>query len=402
MGNVLRKITNNKGLFVLHDGVASSIFDSQVAIHIKDMKENGVELDVLAFETFSKAWGNSKNNAEKFRSDNQNMLLWLRKAMNIYMPLSLIYNAFLFLFFIINKRKNYSFIHARSDYTTFICLLSKPLHRLPVIWDCRGHSIDELKDALSRKSFFIRNIYGRYLLMISKIICHFNSLFCDAGIFVSNELLKVHEQKIKTFNIEIIPCSVSELLFYFSVEKRQSVRQRLGFSSENTVFLYSGSMVAYQGLDAQIDSYRHILKSDHNNHILFITTETQMAKSFFKSFDPARFHILSAPFKEMNDYYNAADVAFLIREAKPLNFVASPTKFGEYCLSGLPVLLNETVQQAVEYSGEIGNYFSIEEDFSCICSNQKRRDFSIKSQQYFSRTMLNKSYLRLYQSFYTC
>ena len=38
-------------------------------------------------------------------------------------------------------------------------------------------------------------------------------------------------------------------------------------------------------------------------------------------------------FYEINKYYNVADFAILIRSDRSLNHVASPTKFGEYCLT---------------------------------------------------------------------
>jgi hypothetical protein len=62
--------------------------------------------------------------------------------------------------------------------------------------------------------------------------------------------------------------------------------------------------------------------------------------------------VRSAPFEEVPSYLMAADVAILLRERLPINHYASPTKLGEYWLSGLPVLTTKGVSDALRHIEE--------------------------------------------------
>ena len=53
---------------------------------------------------------------------------------------------------------------------------------------------------------------------------------------------------------------------------------------------------------------------------------------------------------------NAADAAFMLRDSIDTNRVASPTKFAEYCLAGLPVIMTEAVKDAYALAQRLGNY----------------------------------------------
>jgi hypothetical protein len=45
----------------------------------------------------------------------------------------------------------------------------------------------------------------------------------------------------------------------------------------------------------------------------------------------------------------AADMGLLIRERHPLNEVAAPTKFAEYVMTGLPVMISEYIGDYSEF-----------------------------------------------------
>ena len=53
---------------------------------------------------------------------------------------------------------------------------------------------------------------------------------------------------------------------------------------------------------------------------------------------------------------NAADAAFMLRDDVDANRVASPTKFAEYCLAGLPVIMTGAVKDAYALAKRLGNY----------------------------------------------
>ena len=92
--------TSKKALFVLHEGIGSTIFNSQVLEHRNGMKEFGIEFDILAYDTLSKTWKLSNDNLEKLKKNNSKVEVFLKKAMNIYYPFSSIYNLFLLINFL--------------------------------------------------------------------------------------------------------------------------------------------------------------------------------------------------------------------------------------------------------------------------------------------------------------
>jgi hypothetical protein len=56
-----------------------------------------------------------------------------------------------------------------------------------------------------------------------------------------------------------------------------------------------------------------------------------------------RVRVLRAPHSEVVGWLNASDAGILLRERHPVNAVASPTKFAEYLLTGLPVVINDGI-----------------------------------------------------------
>ncbi len=384
-----------KVLFITHEGIDSSIFNSQVLIHAKTMKSLGVEIDILTFNTNKKTKNLSLDNLKKLQLSYPDINIILKNGLNIFYPFATIYNSIVLLFFFINNKKEYKLIHARSDYTTFVCCVTKFIHQKKIIWDCRGDSLNELQDSLANKNNFIKIIGYIYLIPFNKFQIYLNSKITDLAIFVSESLYKLHSLNLRTKNYKIIPCLVSEKLFLFDPKIRFQKRYEKKIKDSDQVFLYSGSLASYQSIELHLKFYSKIL-NDPRNIIIFATTEIEKAKMIFISKFPNRFHIVNIPFVEMNAYYNLADFAILLRDNKQLNFVASPTKFGEYCLSGLPVIMNNTVNQSVEYSKKIGNYFNWQQKNFEKVDNDTRIKISQKSNSYFSRASLNIEYLDLY------
>lgn len=386
-----------KGLFVLFEGIPNTIFNSQVLEHVKDMNLHGIDMDILAINTESRMWKTSLLNYNELINSELSFKITLLKGCRIYYPFSELYNLFLLWKYIKSADRKYSYIHARANYSSFISIMLKMFVRIDVLWDCRGESISELHDAISRKNKLYR-IALMPLLLFEKFRLLIISKYADAAVFVSNALHSRYVNWISTNNIGIIPCPVAESKFYFDKDKRYKLRNYYNISDEINVFMYSGSMVAYQAVEQQIILYKRILEID--NHIIFyLTSDVARAKEIFKEFSQDRFVIKSIPFVEMNDYYNLADFSFLIRNRLILNFVASPTKFGEYCLTGLPVIMNDAVEQAYKNAFLLGNCIDISTfDSLNIKKNDdtRREEIAQAAKKIYSRSVLNEKYKLIY------
>ena len=386
-----------RGLFILHEGINSTIFNSQVLEHVLALKKKGIHFDILSFNIENRIWKKSISNKEKIKEKFPFINIYLLKSINIFYPFAFIIHSISLLKFLWFSKVKYDFIHSRSDYTQFISLITKKIHKINSVWDCRGHSISEIIFALKNKNF-IYKIYGNlYILPLFRTIIKYNSRKSDGIIFVSEnlkfEINKIAKSIIK--NLIIVPCLVNETLFYFDALLREDLRNSLKIDQSQTVFIYSGSMVAYQSIEIQKILYKKIL-NDKNNILVILTSHIKEAELLFENINNKRLKIFSSDFNKMNEYFNLADFSILIRNNEMLNYVASPTKFGEHCMSGLPVIMNNTVKQAFDNSKKIGNYFHWKNSVFEKWSDSNRETASKKSKIYYSR----KKFIDIYKVFY--
>jgi hypothetical protein len=182
---------------------------------------------------------------------------------------------------------------------------------------------------------------------------------CAGALFVSEELLRLNARLVPDKVTEVIPCSVPDDLFYFDPETRREGRETLGLG-DKTVLLYSGGTASYQGLGKLANVLRDIL-ADRDAILLAISPDTSRLEMELSGLPAGRVVIRSALLAEMNRFCNVADFGLLIRDVSPVNRVASPTKFGEYCMAGLPVICNAAVAQAWEFGGRLGNRVPLED-----------------------------------------
>ena len=389
-----------KGLFVLFEGINSTIFNSQVIEHISKLDE--YDFEVLSFNTESPLWKTSLDNKKKLLKTHRNIKIHLVKSINIFYPFAFIFHVLQLIIFLKKSDENYTFIHSRADYTQFIVLISRFIHKINSVWDCRGDSISEIKHSLTKKNI-IYKVYGfLYIIPFFKFLIYTNLVYSKAIIFVS-ELLK--KNLFKLFNSKskscVIPCLVNHKLFFYDLDLRKLMRNKYNIKNNETVFVYSGSMVAYQSFEHQLNFYKNLF-ANKNNILLILTNQTEKAEKFFDQFQKRKVIIKSVEFNEVNNYYNMSDFAILIRDNNLLNQVASPTKFGEYCLSGLKVLMNKNVHQSYRNALRINNFVNIN-NFNLDNTNSETRSLiSTKSKKYYCRDNYVGHYKSLYDSIIDC
>jgi glycosyltransferase involved in cell wall biosynthesis len=86
---------------------------------------------------------------------------------------------------------------------------------------------------------------------------------------------------------------------------------------------------------------RGLMDADPDVFFLVLTPDVEEAQAMARDALPAgRYEIRSAAHGEVSRYLRAADAGILLRAPDPLNEVACPTKFAEYVMSGLPVLIS--------------------------------------------------------------
>lgn len=126
---------------------------------------------------------------------------------------------------------------------------------------------------------------------------------------------------------------------------RQEIRTELGIGQDRKVFVYSGSYKPWQCAPETIDYFVKQYEQDLRSFLLILS---QDAKHFVQHLQqqgiPADSYIIRCvkP-SQLLKYLSAADYGMLFRKHDVVNWVSRPTKMLEYQAVGLPIIHNDTV-----------------------------------------------------------
>ena len=393
-------MSDKKILFLMHEGVGATIFQSQVAVHALEMKRHGYDVEVWTYETSLKSFESSRRNVESFKRLGT-LKIRLLRGVYVFLPFSAQVNAFILWCHLRLSTEKFDLIHARADYSAAVYSFIARLAGVPMLWDCRGDSYAETEQALAKRGRVPRLVQRTILRAVERQEALAGAT-CVAANFVSRLLEARKSRSLHGQPSFVIPCPVSSQYFHLDPRLRVERRAELGYAPDDLVLVYSGAMSTYQSFEAYVDLVGKMMRSgDVHVRLLIVTPDQDRARQYLAGRLPERvYRLRAAPYAAMNGYLNAADYGMLLRDQSPINDVASPTKFGEYCLAGLPVILDGNVQQTMEISTAIGNY----ESYADVANGKRlrpvdrtRRDaISFRARRFFSREYLNPEYARMY------
>jgi hypothetical protein len=198
----------------------------------------------------------------------------------------------------------------------------------------------------------------------------------------------------------VIPCTIDNSSFDIDISESvvANAKRKMGFDSENVVFVYSGSTAGWQSMQLLEDYLKKILLHDEMFTVCILGKETQMIKELKAFFNNRVFNAYLKP-TEVNDYLVGCDYGLLIREKSITNQVASPVKFAEYLSCGLNVIISEGVGDYSEFVQEEKCGILFGENLDDINRNgklQKRRNQEL-SRSHFSKM----TYLPQYQKIFS-
>ena len=89
----------------------------------------------------------------------------------------------------------------------------------------------------------------------------------------------------------------------------------------------------------------YVARKDDNARFFLLSRDTINQNDIFEHYPALNGKFINKAVlnSEMVKYLNAADYGILFRENVPMNNVASPSKFAEYILCGLPTIISEGV-----------------------------------------------------------
>lgn len=326
-----------------------TVFVTQIADWLKLYNENRIPFmyfhQFYGKEYFRTVW--KKSHLEKIRTvvpqiENVSMSL----PEKFFFPWV---NAFL-LNRIINKKCKESdkvVIFTRMLYGKEIQILKQLSSKeIVFIYDARGASKAEHEYDLTKK--------GMNKVKLQKLLHHISDVERDAVVnadrifCVSNVLMKYlsKEYGVNEDKFFIYPCLSDSNKFYYSQSLREAIRNNLGYDSSSHVYLYSGGLMnKYHLVGETLAFLNNVAKTDKDARFLFLSKDEYDENDLLKDYSylKGKITVRSVPNEEVVNYLNAADFGLLFRDNVVMNNVASPSKFAEYVLCGLPTIISEGV-----------------------------------------------------------
>ena len=180
----------------------------------------------------------------------------------------------------------------------------------------------------------------------------------DRIMCVSNSLEKYYRDKfkIKKDKFSIIPGAADSEIFFNDKKSRALVRDDLNLSDNDLLIVYSGKLdKKWEIPDKIISFFKYLTTINNDFKLLLLTPDTQLANKYIKDYFLAELvFVKQAPLNGVNKYLNASDFGLLLREDTLMNNVASPTKFAEYLMSGLPVIISKGVHDFANIINQTG------------------------------------------------
>lgn len=341
-------------LFILFEGLADTVIDSQVLSHVAVMQGQSIaNFEIWAFAVDDENYQKSLQKVQRAQELSGAKVRVFRG----YRPsqfFSLQKNAAIIERALEETSTEFTHIHARTEYSAAVAGAVKGVEKTCLIWDCRGDAIAELAYRYNDgtlKSFLMKalrtHVFKKRLQRAGQA--------CKKALFVSRPLYSVMASFIGDKPFEVLPCCASEVLFYFDPDLRRKIRKELGLDEGQKLYTYSGSLAPYQRFDDTVQYFSRVAKHDETAVMLVLTPDLEKARKILDQKVAGRYILKHGQFSEMNGYLNASDAGFMLRDPTPTNRVATPTKFAEYCLTGLPVVMDDAVEACFQIASAVGN-----------------------------------------------
>ncbi len=385
----------SKALLILFEGFPPHVIDSQVLLHARAMREKGiVDFEIWSFAPSNALYKKSLERLEEVQDLSQSTVRVFR-GIKPAIPFSDLLNAFLVWQKIRKFKPSFNFIHARTDYTASVLGFLNLFRQINIIWDCRGDAEAEFRARFSSDNIILK-ILSLYQVALIRWRVFWSAFSCQKAIFVTHELKERVGSHLQEKEFEIIPGVASKKMFYFDETLRRNTRHQLGYSDEDTVVIYSGSLASYQNFPECVAVFRDLYRRHGNFKFLVVTQERETAEKELSDLPAGSYKVLSAMIIQVNAYLNAADHALLLRKYSPVNRVASPTKFAEYCLAGLSIIMQDSIPESFALAKRLGNLSEFVEGKVVFCEPRDRNELNAEYQLLLTRSAVLPRYRELY------
>jgi glycosyltransferase involved in cell wall biosynthesis len=350
-------MTEPRFLFLLTEGFNETVIDSQVVDPVVLLGREGIPFDLLALvngRSFvqRRAYYRERQAAIAARTRRRvEIRPFARKRDRIGLVLGV---AQLGLDYALGGFRR-TVVHARGEWAAYQgATLRRMLPNVHLVYDARGdieaeHLLEAERRGLSarRTAANSRKIERARAAAVE---------YADHVLCVSTPLrdLLVERYGLDSDRCTVVPCAADERKFHLDEVERSDTRAALGLV-DRFVVVYPGSFGRWHFDEETFRVVRGLLDADESIFFLVITPDVEAANSLARMLLPQeRFAIRSATHDEMPRLLRACDLGILLRAHHPLNVVACPTKFAEFVMCGLPVLISSGIGDCSSFVAENG------------------------------------------------
>ncbi len=235
-------------------------------------------------------------------------------------------------------------IHARGNTMGYYASrVARRLRSVRYVYDVRGdveaeaeHLADELGLAPQRRRRELESIRRQHVGALERA----SHVLCVSTV-LRDRLIERHRLPPERFTV--IPCVADTRRFHLDEAERRETRRALGLE-ERFVVIFPGRFGRWHAAPEMLRVVHGMMQARPDVFFLVLTPDVTTATTLARAELPeGRYAIRSVAHSEVPRYLRAADLGLLLREPHPLNEVACPTKFAEYVLCGLPVLISPAI-----------------------------------------------------------
>jgi glycosyltransferase involved in cell wall biosynthesis len=231
-------------------------------------------------------------------------------------------------------------IHARTDFSAFIASrLARVSSRVRFLYDARGDVEGEFRGNQAQHGDYsprAERTLARLLRIRDAAVRHADHVLC-VSMVLRDKLVNHHG--LDPARATVVPCVADAQKFGPDDADRIAARRELGVE-DRFVVVYPGRLGLWHYTDETFRVVRGLMDADPSVFFLVLTPDVEEARALAtRTLPEGRWAIRSARHEEVPRYLRASDLGVLLRADHPLNAVACPTKFAEYVMTGLPVLI---------------------------------------------------------------
>jgi len=151
--------------------------------------------------------------------------------------------------------------------------------------------------------------------------------------------------------LEVVPCTADLEAFRPDPEARRRIRRDLGLG-ESKLLVYSGSVGSWYRMEEMAAFVRVARETQPDLHFLVLTSQADAARRAVQAAGvSAHSTVLSLRPERVPEHLAAADAGICFVADLPSKRASSPTKYGEYLATGLPVVTNPWTGDAAALGG---------------------------------------------------